>query len=240
LPDTFCKRCRVVVTPFDKGRCPKCGTFLKSNFIARRRAINRMRRDQLLAIFVHEYRPSSTYLHGLCEDLAAIREQLEDQRPGPPDWARLVEKQTQIGEQLEASRRPTTDEHPDVDDLDLGGCLKEIDRLRDIALEMRDAERRKSENAAPTVFDSSPIVDGSPPPATAAPPVQPAGTTTEAAPEPACSHCHQSPARCTSLKAVDYQTWEVLHSRDPEVIKKKDEDATNEMLRMMKYGHPRC
>lgn len=53
------------------------------------------------------------------------------------------------------------------------------------------------------------------------------------APAPVCEYCHQSLTRCAELKALDDGRWEVLHGLDPDVIKKKDDRATQEMFESM-------
>src|SRR5438876_206304 len=57
LPVTFCRRCQVEVKPIEKGRCPRCQKFLKLNFSARKRPVNVLRRDQLLAELTNDYQP---------------------------------------------------------------------------------------------------------------------------------------------------------------------------------------
>jgi hypothetical protein len=44
------------VQPYGKGRCPRCHTFLKHNFIARKHPINQLRREQLLNKLIADYR----------------------------------------------------------------------------------------------------------------------------------------------------------------------------------------
>ena len=36
LPLTWCKKCQANVVPEGKGKCPRCGIFLRQNFVARR------------------------------------------------------------------------------------------------------------------------------------------------------------------------------------------------------------
>src|SRR5690349_11461361 len=43
LPPTWCRNCQVEVKPEGKGRCPRCGAFLKLNFIRRRHPVNKLR-----------------------------------------------------------------------------------------------------------------------------------------------------------------------------------------------------
>jgi hypothetical protein len=108
LPPTWCKRCQAEVKPEGKGRCPRCNTFLKLNFAARRHPVNKLRCRQLLDQFLAEYAPTTTLGRSTCEQLAGIIEQLEVLKPGSPEHQRLVQLAQQLGETLEASRPPRT------------------------------------------------------------------------------------------------------------------------------------
>ena len=55
LPEVWCRKCNANVKPEGKGTCPRCHTFLKLNFVARRHPINVLRRDQLYHEIVAEY-----------------------------------------------------------------------------------------------------------------------------------------------------------------------------------------
>src|SRR4029079_15329042 len=67
---------------------------------------NRLRRDELAAEFVADYRPETPRLRAMCAQFAAIVEQLEVLKPGSTEHQRLVVLSQTLGDALEASRRP--------------------------------------------------------------------------------------------------------------------------------------
>jgi hypothetical protein len=105
LPPTWCKKCQAEVLPYGKGKCPRCHTFLKHNFVQRKHPVNVLRRDALLKKLVADYQPQTTLTHASCEHLAGILEQLETMKPGSPDHQRLVQLSQTLGASLEESRR---------------------------------------------------------------------------------------------------------------------------------------
>ena len=44
LPTVWCKRCKADVLPEGKGQCPRCGKFIRLNFMARKHPVNMLRR----------------------------------------------------------------------------------------------------------------------------------------------------------------------------------------------------
>ena len=104
LPPTWCKKCAADVLPAGKGRCPRCNSFLKLNFSARKHPVNKLRRQQLLDKFVLDYRPNTQRLQSMCEQYAGIVEQLEVLKPGSPDHQRLVQLSQLLGAALEESQ----------------------------------------------------------------------------------------------------------------------------------------
>ncbi len=52
------------------------------------------------------------------------------------------------------------------------------------------------------------------------------------APEPVCQYCGQ---QCVG---PEHDAYEVLHWNDPEEVKSRDDEATKEMLKRMRYGNP--
>jgi hypothetical protein len=104
LPETWCKVCKARVRPVGKGRCERCGTFLKLNFIARRHPVNKLRVQQIEDQLVAEYQPRTLLQRSSCEDLAGIREKLETTKPGSQEHKRLVELSQQLGASLEKAR----------------------------------------------------------------------------------------------------------------------------------------
>ncbi len=110
LPPTWCKKCQADVLPEGKGKCPRCGIFLRHNFVARRHPINVLRRDALLAELVAEFTPVTILERSNCAHLAATLEQLDSMKPGSTEWQRLVTVAQTLGAALhnERSREPRT------------------------------------------------------------------------------------------------------------------------------------
>jgi hypothetical protein len=147
-----------MVRAVGKGTCERCGVFLKLNFVARRHPVNKLRVEVLNDTFVREYNPTTQRLRSMCEQLAAVTEQLETMKPGSPDHQRLVQLSVLLGETLEASRRPLPDGPGGVDDMNVDQLLDVTAGILDQLLAMRDADGKR-EDASPSPFDSSPIVD---------------------------------------------------------------------------------
>ncbi len=131
----WCKKCQADVIPRGKGLCPRCGIFLKQNFVARRHPVNVLRRDALKAELFAEFRPGNIIDRSNCEHLAATMEQLDTMRPGSSEWQRLVTvKQTLVAALHNArpSHKPTN--FDDMSAAELADHAEQVARhLRDIA-----------------------------------------------------------------------------------------------------------
>ena len=139
LPATWCKQCAAEVLPVGKGRCPRCNSFLKLNFAARKHPVNKLRRQQLLDQLVSDYEPRTTMWRSTCEHLAATLERLESTKPGSPEWQRLVQTAQTLGTALEETRashaRTATNlEHLSADDL-----VARAEKLLETAYLLRDS-----------------------------------------------------------------------------------------------------
>jgi hypothetical protein len=141
LPVTWCKRCEVNVTPTGKGQCPRCYSFLKLNFVARRHPINKLRKQQLLDKLVADYHPQTTLARSSCEVLAGILEQLEVLKPGSPDHQRLVQLSQQLGTALDASRSVPPYTTADFANASPDDVVARIEKLLELALLVRDGAR---------------------------------------------------------------------------------------------------
>jgi hypothetical protein len=108
LPLTYCRVCQVEVRPVGKGRCPRCGTFLRLNFVARKGPVNVLRRDALLAELVAEYQPRTVGTRSTCEQYAATLERLETSKPGSTEWQRLITIAQTLGAALDESQTRAT------------------------------------------------------------------------------------------------------------------------------------
>src|SRR5262245_11398277 len=62
----WCAKCKADVVPRGKGPCPRCGRVLKNSFLARKHPVNMLRREQLLAENIAEYKPGTLHLRRAC------------------------------------------------------------------------------------------------------------------------------------------------------------------------------
>ena len=99
-------------------------------------------------------------------------------------------------------------------DVDGGPSLDDITTVRAAGLLVQAETPTLSEGAAPT--------------AVLAPAPEP-----KPASDPQCGYGCGSLERCAEVKETNYAAWIVLHGLDPEVIKEKDERATQEMMLMI-------
>jgi hypothetical protein len=114
LPLTFCRVCQVEVKPVGKGKCPRCQTFLRLNFVARKHPVNVARRDALFAELVAEHQPRTVGTRATCEHLAATLERLETTKPGSTEWQRLITTAQTLGAALEEARKAALTTAPDA------------------------------------------------------------------------------------------------------------------------------
>jgi hypothetical protein len=223
LPPVWCKKCQAEVTPEGKGRCPRCQTFVRLNFARRKHPVNVLRRQQLLEKLVVDYRPSTTLLQASCEQLAGILEQLETMKPGTPEHQRLVQLSQLLGATLEESRSSRVAPTPtDLSALNEEQLIERTTAILRHLLVLRDAKL----DAAP-VNNAHDYVEADPQPQALAP-----AMAVATAPEPDCEYCRRN---CVG---VEHHAYSVLHWNDPAEIKKRDEEATKVMMKMMPYGNP--
>ena len=162
LPLTFCRKCEVDVKPVGKGVCPRCRTFLRQNFIARKHPVNVLRRDQLHAENLAEYRPDTLHLRRACRWLANITERLENVKDGTPEHQRLVAMYTELVTTLEAARAAQPLREPtNYDQL----TIEELADFSPHTQQRHVAQRKKKPEAVPRsrrMLQSTP--PASPPP----------------------------------------------------------------------------
>ncbi len=226
LPTTWCKVCQADVRPLGKGKCPRCGTFLKLNFVARRHPVNKLRWQQLLDMLVADYEPRSTLRRSMCEHLAAILEQLETMKPGGADHQRLVQLSQLLGASLEESRTvresgalalSLEDETTEQLEARLVRLLEAVRSARLPPLGALGGDRSpvgKTQDPAETSAETGA-------PAVPQAPEQPAPTSP-------CPYCHRSP--CVG---PDHQHYATLHALDPEQVQKRDAEANAVMMKMV-------
>jgi hypothetical protein len=223
LPMTWCPNCKADVLPKDKGRCPRCARMLKGSFLARRHPVNLLRRDALLAKLVADYQPNTTMQHATCQHLAGTLEQLEVIKPGSQEWQRLTQMAQQLAEALEetrASRKYTT---TSLEDLSPNDVVARAERVLQMARLVRDATRERDSLTSTTDPASMTSVNATAPSTF----IQQATL----APEPRCPYGCGTLAECAELKETRPDVWATFHGRDPEVIQKKNDEATAVMMR---------
>jgi hypothetical protein len=229
LQRTFCKVCQTEVQPIGKGRCPRCQTFLRLNFVARRHPVNRLRCEQLFDQLVADYQPSTTLLRATCTHLSVILEQLEAMRPGSPDHQRLVQLSQLLGESLETSRtaRESRDAAPS-DTITIRRVLVEPED--DLTVEQLQARISRAQQRIDALMHPGAVSQDTP-----------TIDATTPRKEPTCNYCHQALWRCREIKETDLDTWETLHHDDPEMIEQRAKRDTAEMIEAWKrqrHGDP--
>jgi len=208
LPVTWCPKCQADVKPMGKGQCPRCGRVLKHSFMARKKPVNVLVRDQHLRKLVADYQPSTTMATATCRHLAGILEQLDVMRPGSAEYQRLVQLSQQLATRLEETRPP-----------------KQVDRITEVhrVIVWPHGELPEPAPTAGLQAEGVSKPDAPNPVPGAASPVGPA-------PEPGCPYCRRE---CVG---PDHPAFAVLHWSDPEEIKRRDAEATAVMLKTMRHG----
>ena len=232
LPDIWCLHCKENVTPEGKGTCPKCGRFLRRNFLARKKPVNLVRKEFLLRKFIADYQPSTTLLHSSCEMLAGIVEQLETMKPGSAEHQRLIQLSQQLGASLEESRVRESQVSSDAtavltDEQIEARLVKLLEMLRSTRLpkmseaqhegavhgaigDREDAEQDAEQDAARVeAYTLIPKPDRRSD-ATADRGVDASTPSTPPVPPAPCEYCHQSP--CVGR---DHTAYDALHDHDP-------------------------
>ena len=225
LPPTFCRVCQVEVKPIGKGRCPRCQTFLRLNFIARKHPRNVLHRDQLYAENLAEYKPDSLRLRRACRYLANVDERLEHVKDGSPEHVRLLDKWASLTEILDASLSTRTS----VADTDLASATTNelIERSTAIArhlIALSDQEQKSEAHIAAATAEHATNPAG--------PSVQAPVPTSEPAPEQDCPYCHRA---CVG---PDHIAYSALHHDDPIEVKKRDDYATQVMRKQLSQPLP--
>jgi len=155
-PRQWCSKCATHVTPTKPtGQCPGCGRPLLGSSLARKRRVNKVRVKELLDKFILDYQPNTQRLRSMCEQFAAVTEQLETVKLGTLERARLAEESQRLGGVLEASRSSRASTHDDTNDLTNDQLIEQTTAILRTLLRARDFE------AAPCSPEG---VDGGPAP----------------------------------------------------------------------------
>lgn len=216
----WCGKCQADVTPRGKGTCPRCGRFLREHFVSRRHSVNLLRRQQILDALIEEYRPMSIMQRAWCEDLSAVREQLEHLKPGSTEWQRTIQVQQLLAESLEALRLPTQASADTLAGLSESQLIQKLDESIAQSTLMRDLLTRGQEQ----YYDGVEVFRTD---AKSALPIEEEGflpddddDTEIAATTPApthCPYCYGSLDLCAALREND-DAWLTRHSERADVL----------------------
>lgn len=198
----YCRNCKAEVVPEGKGQCPRCGKFLRLNFVSRRHPINKLHVEVLEAELVADYRPTSMILRSTCQHLAGTLERLEVVRAGSAEWQRLVQIAQMLAQTLADARLTRNSDQEPLTPATMREKLSLLSRLLD------NVEARQGDAPAATLAPVSALVE------TPAEPPAPAERIAER-----CPYGCGTLERCATLKADDLDTWLVIHGRDPEAAK---------------------
>lgn len=236
LPMTFCRKCEVEVKPVGKGKCPRCGIFLRQNFVARRHPVNKLRVEQHLAELFAEFRPATVVGRRTCEQLAGIYEQLEGLKPGSTEWQRLVTTAQTLSVALqESSHKPHTS--TDYRAMTADQLVERAEKLLATAKALRDHQPPRPNDAEPS---TSPLEvfwrEAATAPVEALAPA-PAARPSEL-PPPQCPYCHKSLADCAEMRMARPEVFKALHYDSPEMVEKRRQYNTAVMMRQVGRGLP--
>lgn len=214
LPSTWCRSCKEKIQPEGKGTCPKCGQFLRRNFVARQHPQNRLRVDQLRDQLTAEYSPTSMQIRSAVDALAVVLERLESVKAGTPEHQRLVDVQARLfatlNDSLSAGKESGTFSALSDDEL-----IERTAALLEMLIAKRDGT---TTNYEPTEIDTGDAGHS----ARLAPAEAGAKSACVLAPEPEqCSYCRKSIADCASLKEKRLDIWQINHFGDPPEIERR-------------------
>ena len=229
-----CARCGAQV-PEGMGRCPQCGVFQKANV----ESVVHGLRSKRLAKIVDQYRVD------LIEQLFAER--------GGRDALDVVSRIAIENYALVCAQHKTIEARLDQDGLFtqtgrrrsafdmLKGISETIDRLRaELPPTLKAqagpapiiSEVRRS--IVHTNADGRVIDAGLPVQTSTGPTLAPESTRTS---ESTCRYGCGTLARCAEIKATRPEDWETLHGLDPEVIARRDKEATEIMRKQITHWY---
>lgn len=139
LPATkHCANCQRQVVPSPRGSCPTCGRILPGAVFNRKGPVSLVRRDEILAQIVDEYKPRTAILKLRCLHLATAYAQLESTTAGTPAFQRLIADSQKLVAELDATRK-TDDASPAPPPIESLSNEELIDRLETLLAAAREA-----------------------------------------------------------------------------------------------------
>jgi ribosomal protein L40E len=227
-----CTRCNAPI-PVGARSCPSCHCFAPGG---RARRPRKGDVEAIHASLLAEYVPQTTVLKETCGHLAAAYAELKTIPAGSLEWQRILNITQELSANLEASRPPQptpSDEFANLSNAEAIPKLREkLARTAKMLDLIEHGHQLDVEHEALVAAERTPSQ-----PEGVIGPSQPEAPIEEQ-PEPRCPYGCGTLAKCAEIKATRPDTWEVLHGRDPEVIRKKDEAATAEMKFMLGKRNP--
>lgn len=238
LPPTWCRKCEAMVRPVGKGKCERCGGFLRLNFVARTNPINKLRREVLLDEIVAEYRPRTLELRDACRFLANVKERLETTKDGTPEHQRLMAMWSELSIQLRNASRAERDAVAAIavalEQLSTSELADRAEALTVRARKLADAEAEGAAYVA-RAFDEHRASAGLPVAGTDESPNEPEGVTAPLAAQQ-CFYCSLKPAACAALRDERPDVFYALH---PIERQERDDQRANAEFRQIFGMDPR-
>lgn len=204
----------------DPYRCAR-GHAIGGNPLARKHPVNERRVEQLLGKYVRDYHPDTQRLQSMCEQFAAVTEQLEGRKAdGSANYQRLVQLSQTLGAALEESRSREIRAQTDLDTLSEDELIERTAAILHQLLESRDAQRKVQVHIAQAYADHQAG-------ASSEAAVDPAGDAATPTPAPVCPYCHRA---CVG---PEHFAYDVLHYDDPIEVAKRDAEATAVMCKQI-------
>lgn len=217
----WCKRCKADVIPRGKGLCPRCGIFLRQNFVARRHPVNVLRREALLADLLKDFPPTNSRERKTLEQLADIYEQLETTRAGTPESQRLTQMRQTLESSLdEVKREPDANPYENFTEDQL---IERLEALLKYAHETRDLTQHLERTAAAERAQPAPVL-GTPVLPTPTPDLASFVAPAEPVTPTPCHYCNRSPCL-----GVEHPAFYALH---PEAAQARDDARVNQEFRL--------
>ena len=235
----WCAKCAANVTPTQPtGQCPGCGRPLPGSSLARKHRANKARVKELLDEFIREYQPSTQRLRSMCEQFAAVTEQLENgPKLGSLERGRLSEESQRLGAALEASRSSRAPQDNAVDAMNTDQLIAETSEILRELLLTKDAEARPKAGRTGVDLPLGPDQNAGP---TAVSQASDSGSGPAPAGSPDCPYCSDSRSRRPCV-GPGHDSYSVLHWQDPVEVDRRAAEATKEMLeafRRQRDGDP--
>jgi len=237
-PPPVC-RCGAGPHPTVPNRCA-AGHAIAGNVFARKYMADESRRAQLLAQFVRHYQPDTQRLRSMCEQLAAVTEQLEGSKAdGRIEHQRLVQLSHLLGATLEESRKarlvaPDSDVITDetTDEELIARATSVLRALLQSKTPMSTVAESDEDHVGASI-SSAPVERPAPAPRALETAVEGSERGVETPALPAeCPYCLRP---CVGRGHISF---DVLHWDDPIEVARRRDAATAQMMARVGRPHP--